>query len=101
VFVPSFRIRRPLPPGATLRIAATHVGCRSGHLVSMKSVLVLFRKQYVVNLEHLRCTNVPAFLWQALGIGTADVRSWVESSSCFVAARLPAARHVYSAVDFG
>ena len=29
VFVPSFRIRRPLPPGATLRIAATHVGCRS------------------------------------------------------------------------
>jgi len=29
VFVPSFRIRWPLPPGATLRIAATHVGCRS------------------------------------------------------------------------
>ena len=29
MFVPSFRIRRPLPPGATLRIAATHVGCRS------------------------------------------------------------------------
>ncbi len=35
VFVPSFRIRRPLPPGATLRIAATHIGCRSGQTLRL------------------------------------------------------------------